>query len=165
MEPTRKKGTFTFRTAAVFFILSAVLELPFVTSEVPLFGAVRDGLIADVYHIVYVLLFTALGVGLWNGVRWAFPTVFITTVYYSLDTIQAFFSREAAEVDFKRQLMQILAGQEAAFQQVGVSKEDFMNAVINGYHNMISVLPFVLLACWLGFAWYTYRRRDYFSAS
>ena len=146
----------------MFFVLSAVLELPFIASEVPLFGAMRGGVIAAIYHIAYVVLFAALGIGLWKGVRWAFPTVFITTAYYSLDTIQAFFSREAAEADFKQQLVQVLAGREDAFQQAGISKEDFMNALINGYHNMMTILPFVFLACWLGFAWYTYARRDYF---
>lgn len=167
MPEEKKKGRFTFRTTAVFFILSALVEVFSIVlgSRVPLFGAVHGGFVAAIYDLIYAVLFAALGVGLWRANRWGYPLVFVATIYYSIDTVQAFFSRDAAEADFKQQLIQILAEYEDIFQQAGVSKDDFINAILGNYHNMMAVLPFLFLACWWGFAWYTYSRRDYFQAS
>jgi len=164
MPAEKKKGQFTFRTAAVFFILSALVEIfsIFFGSRVPLFGVVHDGFVAAIYDLVYATLFAALGVGLWRGNRWGYTLVFVATIYYSLDTVQAFFSRDAAETDLKQQLIQMLAGHEDILQQAGVSKDDFINAILSTYHDMMAVLPLLFLACWWGFAWYTYVRRDYF---
>jgi len=46
MATDRKKGHFTFRTAAVLLMASAAWELLSITSEVPLFGEIRGGISA-----------------------------------------------------------------------------------------------------------------------
>src|SRR3989344_4233354 len=61
MATDRKKGHFTFRTAAVLLMASAAWELLSITSEVPLFGEIRGGISAGISHLVYAALFLALG--------------------------------------------------------------------------------------------------------
>ena len=152
MEPTGKKGTFTFRTAAVLFVLSAIFELFSVTSEVPLFGAIRGGLSANVYHIVYIMLFLALGVGLWEAKKWGYMLVFVTTALYTLDKLQFMLSSQAVEAFITTQM----GGYESELQAQGISAGLIMEAIV--------LMSIVVILCWWGFAWYTYVRRDYFQA-
>ncbi len=153
---TAKKGKFTFRTTAVFFILSAVVELVFLNSDVALFGAIRGGPAAVLYHLIYAAIFIILGAGLWNARPWGYRAVLGFTVYYTLDVVQAWLSRQAVQADF----MQQLAGYEDTFQQAGVDKEAFQNLLLN----TITIVPLVVLLCWWGFAWYTHIHRDYFQS-
>ena len=153
MEPTRKKGTFTFRTAAVLFVLSAVFELLSVTAQVPLFGAIRGGLSADAYHIIYVLLFLTLGVGLWGAKKWGYTLVFVTTALYTLDKLQFMLSGQAVEAFITTQM----GGYESELQAQGIDAGLILE--------MLILMNVVVVLCWWGFAWYTYIRRDYFSAS
>lgn len=53
---SRIKGKFTFKTAGIFFILSGLLEVLSITAPIPLFGGMRGGMIAAVYHLVYTFL-------------------------------------------------------------------------------------------------------------
>jgi hypothetical protein len=152
MQPTGKKGTFTFRTAAVLFVLSAAFELLSVTSAVPLFGAVRGGLSADVYHIVYILLFLALGVGLWGAKKWGYTLVFVTTALYTLDKLQFILSRQTVTAFITTQM----GGYESELQAQGIDAGLIQEVLI--------LMSVVVVLCWWGFAWYTYARRDYFQA-
>ena len=63
-KPSRHKGHFTFRTAAVLFALSALFEIVGITQLVPLFGEFRGGTAALGYHLLYALLFLVLAIGL-----------------------------------------------------------------------------------------------------
>jgi len=47
----RPQGYYTIRIAAVLFLLSAVVELVSVTTPVPWFGALRDGVPIVLYHL------------------------------------------------------------------------------------------------------------------
>lgn len=47
-----RKGRFTIRTAGVLFVASTIFELISVTTVVPLFGAVRGGAVAVLYHLL-----------------------------------------------------------------------------------------------------------------
>ncbi|MGW8187719.1 MAG: hypothetical protein ACWGNK_10645, partial [Desulfobacterales bacterium] len=60
------KGKWTFRTAAVLFVISALTEMIPPTAPVPLFGAVSGGVVALFYHLFYAGLYVILGVGLWQ---------------------------------------------------------------------------------------------------
>jgi hypothetical protein len=133
--------------------LSAVFELLSVTSEVPLFGAIRNGLSADIYHIVYVLLFLALGVGLWSAKKWGYMLVFITTALYTLDKLQFMLSRQVVEAFIATQM----GGYESELQAQGINAGLIMEALV--------LMSIVVILCWWGFAWYTYVRRDYFQAN
>lgn len=150
MTMDRKKGHFTFRTAAVLLIASAVLELLSVTSEVPLFDAVRDGIAAGIYHLVYAGLFLALGMGLWRAKKWGYTLVFVTTAVYTLDKLQLVLGRQALDTYIKTQF----AGYESQLQSQGIDTALVTQAIV--------LMAVVVVLCWWGFALYTWWRRDYF---
>lgn len=148
-----KKGQFTFRTTAVLFLLSAVFELLSISSETLLFGEIRGGAVASIYHLVYVALFTALGVGLWSGKKWGYALVFGTTTIYTLDNLQFLLSRQTYETFLANQM----AGYESALQSQGIDLALIMQTIV-----LVNV---IVILCWWGFALYTYWRRDYFKSS
>jgi len=150
MPADRKKGQFAFRTAAVLFVLSALFEILSIGSETLLFGAFQGGVIAGIYHLVYVALFLALGVGLWSGKSWGYPLVFATTIIYTLDKLQILFGQQVLESLIAGQM----AGYESELQAQGIDAALLLQAVI--------LMSVVVILCWWGFAWYTYIRRDYF---
>lgn len=148
-----KKGQFTFRTTAALFLLSAVFELLSISSETLLFGDIRGGAVAGIYHLVYVALFTALGVGLWSGRRWGYALVFVTTTIYTLDKLQFLLSRQALETFLANQM----AGYESVLQSQGIDMALIMQTIV--------LASMVVILFWWGFALYTYWRRDYFKSS
>jgi hypothetical protein len=142
------KGRFTFRTAAVLFLLSALLEIFSVTSEVALWGALRGGIVAVIWHLVYISLFLGLGVGLWRAKPWGYKLVFVGTLFYTLDKVSNLFY-----MDFmKAWLMQQFNRYEDIWQliDIGIVLQIF------------TLLMLLIVACWWGFAVYTYLRREYF---
>jgi len=145
-----EKGRFTFRTAAVLFVVSAAFELFSITSEVPLFGAIVGGTGVGIYHAVYAALFLALGVGLWTATQWGYFLVFVTVLIYTTDKLQFILSRQAMESFISRQF----GIYESELLSQGISKAMISQAIV-------LVTVFVIL-CWWGFALYTYIRRDYF---
>ena len=142
------KGKFTFRTAAVFFILSALFELFSITSQVPLFGDVRGGMVAATYHLIYIVLYLFLGVGLYRAKPWSYTLVFLATGLYTLDRMVYVLDRQA----LKFYLTAILDKYEIT---VGVPEmEIILKAIL--------IASGLIVACWWGFAGYTYLRREYF---
>ena len=115
MTTDRSKGRFTFRTAAVLFALSALLEVVGMTQPVPLFGEFRDGTAALAYHLIYALLFLVLAIGLWTAKSWGYQTIFIGGVLYTLDKIQFLMSGNITQ-EF---VSMIFRGQEQLLQAVG----------------------------------------------
>ncbi len=150
MGTDRKKGQFTFRTAAVLLMASAALELLSITSEVPLFGEVRGGVSAGIYHIVYAALYLVLGAGLWGARKWGYTLVFVTTAIYTLDKLQLVLDRQALETFVKTQI----AGFESQLQAQGIDETLIMQAIV--------LMAVVVVLCWWGFALYTRWRRNYF---
>jgi multisubunit Na+/H+ antiporter MnhC subunit len=152
MEPGRKKGHFTFRTTAVLFMISAAFEILSITAEEPLFGEIRSGTSITIYHLVYAILFAALGVGLWRARKWGYALVFVTAALYTLDKLQFIMSQQVME-NFIRQQM---SGYEQALQSQGVDSGLIMQAIM--------LTSIIIVLCWWGFALYTYWRRDYFKS-
>lgn len=150
MGMDRKKGHFTFRTAAVLLMASAALELLSITSEVPLFGEIRSGISAGIYHVVYAVLFLALGVGLWRARKWGYTLVFVTTALYTVDKLQLVLGRQALEIFVKAQM----TGFEDQLQAQGINEALIMQAIV--------LMAIVVVLCWWGFALYAWRRRGYF---
>lgn len=146
---TKRKGAFTFRAAAVLFVLSAMLEFVVWRTEVPLFGAIRGGLVASAYHLLYATLYVILGVGLWSAQRWTYAVVLATTAVYTVDKLQTMFLSRDVIVE---RLMQEIAGSPELLQVV--NRESMLQMVL-----LVSV---TFIACWWGFVWYTHLRRDYF---
>lgn len=150
MGTDRKKGHFTFRSAAVLLMASAALEVLSITSKAPLLGEVRGGVSAGIYHLVYAALFLALGIGLWSARKWGYTLVFATTALYTLDKLQLVLGHQALELFVKAQM----AGFEDQLQTQGINEALIMQAIV--------LMAIVVVLCWWGFALYAWRRRDYF---
>ena len=147
MKP-RIKGKLNFQTAGVLFVLSALLELFSINSRVPLFGDIRGGMIAATYHLIYVVLFFPLGYGLYRARSWAYTLVFVATALYTLDRLVYVLDRKALEI----YLVTLLNKYGVA---VGIPETGFILKVI-------LLATVLIVACWWGFAGYTYLRREYF---
>ncbi len=152
MEPGRKKGHFTFRATAILLVASAAFDLLSVTAEEPLFGEIRSGISVGLYHLVYAVLFTALGIGLWRARKWGYTLVFVTAALYTLDKLQFVINQQVMESFLKQQM----SGYESALQSQGIDSAMLMQAMV--------LTSIVVVLCWWGFAAYVYWRRDYFSA-
>ena len=147
MKP-RIKGKLNFQTAGVLFVLSALLELFSINCRVPLFGDIRGGMIAATYHLIYVVLFFPLGYGLYRARSWAYTLVFVATALYTLDRLVYVLDRKALEI----YLVTLLNKYGVA---VGIPETGFILKVI-------LLATVLIVACWWGFAGYTYLRREYF---
>ena len=79
------KGQATIRTAAVLFLASAVLEIMDFSAAVALFGGVRAGAAAVVYHFVFAALYVMSGIGMWTAKSWGYSAVMTTTAVYTID--------------------------------------------------------------------------------
>ena len=142
------KGRFTFRTAAVFFLISAVFELLAVTTEVPLFSGVHGGLVAAVYHLLYAAVFAAAGVGLWQAKRIGYQAVMAGALLYTVDRGLLLLDRGNLEA--------YLGAQLAAYGDIGNLVD--MDSVIA----LATLASLLFIAGWWGFALYTHWRRAYF---
>ncbi len=154
-----RKGHFNIRTAGVLFVASAIFELFFVTTEIPLFGELRGGAIAVLYHLVYVTLFLALGVGLLTGRRWGYRLVFAGTLYYPLDRLLSLLDGKTMEVH----LEQLLQPLRESFELMGY-REVFELVEKDSILQMAALTTVLFVGCWWGFALYIYVRRSYFRA-
>jgi len=145
---SRIKGKLNFQIAGVLFVLSALLELFSINSRVPLFGNIQGGMIAATYHLIYAVLFFPLGYGLYRARSWAYTLVFVATALYTLDRLVYILDRKALEI----YLVTLLSKYGVT---IGIPETGFILKVI-----MLATV--LIVACWWGFAGYTYLRREYF---
>jgi len=145
---TGAKGRFTLRSAGVLFLLSGALEVFSLTSEVPLFGALRGGPVAVAYHLAYLALFLGMGIGLWQARPWTLRLVVGGGLFYTLDKLAYLLDRKTMELDLMGQLR---------------GHEEIWHFVDKGYIlHVVTITMVLFIAGWWGFAFYTYARRDYF---
>ena len=142
------KGKMTFRIASIFFLLSALLEVISLTAQVPLLGVTCGGIIATAHHLIYFVLFMALGIGLWRARIWAYKLVFAATFVYTLDKAQYLLFPKSMEALTRQQL--------SKYQDIGQLFD------IEAILQIVTLLTLLFIACWWGFAFYTYWRRNYF---
>lgn len=142
------KGRATFRFTAACFGLSAVSELFGLHDSTVLFGTVVGGAGALIYHLVYVVLFAWLTVGLWKGTRSGYYVLIAATVFYTLDRLQLLLVGDALKLTIR----QMLVGHEDLLSPASV---DYVVHVLS-----LSVIVFIL--CWWAFVVYAYFRRSYF---
>jgi hypothetical protein len=147
-EKAVRKGNLTIRVAGVLFVVSGIWELFCLTSEVPLFGAVRAGSVAVTYHLLYVALFAAMGVGLLIGRYWGYQTVLTGTLLYTIDKVFFLLDRTTMEA----YLTGLLKGKHEVLDLL--DKDSLLQLTV--------VSSLLLVACWWGFALYLYFRRDCF---
>jgi hypothetical protein len=142
------KGRATIRTAAVLLMVSAILEVMDYDSAVALFGGVRVGAIAVIYHIVFAGFYILSGIGLWTAKLWGYWAVMTTTAIYTIDKVQLILFPQAF---YDYILQQLTVTREV----VGMMPKDQLLL----YFKMAYIL---LLLCWWGFALYIHGRRAYF---
>ena len=142
------KGRFTIRTAAVFFALSALLEILTVRAPVPIAGALRGGLAGGAYHAGYAVLFLTVGAGLWTASRWGASAVYLATALYSLDRLRYVLDHAGRQAELAR----LLAGYPEIVEAIGV--DPLLQAG--------ALMTLLFVVCWWGFALYIYVRRGYF---
>ncbi|MGQ9650380.1 MAG: hypothetical protein ACUVXJ_09745 [Phycisphaerae bacterium] len=149
----RRKAAFTIKSAGTLFIISGVYTLVTATSEVPLFGAVRGGLVALAYNLGFAALFLGIGIGLIIGRPWGYGLVLSGTALYSVDKIFLLLDKPAREA--------LLAG-SSRLQNLGpllgIDESD-----LAGLFDWTLILVCLIgLGCWWTFALYLCLRRDYF---
>lgn len=155
-SPSRpRKGAFTIKTAGVFFLISGLFSILWISSPAPLFGAIRTGAVALCYNTIFVVLFLAMGAGLLSGQRWGYHTLMIGTAIYSVDRIRFLLDAGAREASLKSsELMQQI--------QPLMGSSDIDIDAINHLTTLSAVG--ISLGCWWGFALYIYLRRSYFQS-
>ncbi len=145
----KAKGRFTIRSAGVLFMLSAAFELLSLTSPVPLLGAIRGGFLMAAYHVIYIILFLIIGIGLWAPKSWGYRAVLTGSALYTLDKIIFLLD----SVTMETYLVQQMGPYHEILQMI-----DTPSLVrIYGYVTVMSI------ACWWGFVLYLHLRREYFS--
>ena len=147
-KPTRPRGNFTLRTAGALFIASAAFEMFSITAEVPLLGALRGGVVAVGYHALFIAVFLLMGIGLWRAESWGYRAVLVGTGIYALD--KAFYLLDDAARSAA------IAAQTRGYGQI------FEVVDQQSIDGIVTSVTLLFLACWMGFALYVHRRRDYF---
>jgi len=138
---------FNVRTAAFFFFISALFELTSVTDPAPLFGADRGGMVALVYHLIFIGLYVGIGFGLWAAKEWGFRFLLGATIFYSLERI-----------------LYLMGGQGAT--QVLETYGSFLGPEGEGMVSIVMILiTSISVLGWWGFVAYLYFKRDYFQES
>lgn len=140
--------SFTIRLSAIFFLASAVFEVMNVTSAVPLFGAMRAGVVAALFHIVYVAWFVAMGSGLWMARPWGYRVMAGGTIYYTLDRVIYLLDDAAREAELQEQL-NAYGGLSAILDTGSITQ-------------LTNLFSIVTVLCWWGFLAYLYVNRAYF---
>lgn len=146
--PPRRKTNFTIRSAGALFLLSAAFELLSVGSRVLVFGAVRGGAAAFLYHLVYVSLFGAIGVGLWVPTRWGDRALYLGTLLYTVDRIGSVWSKGALEASL--------------FSQLGSYRDLLAMVPMDLVFRLVLLTNVLLVLGWWWFALYIYRKRALF---
>ena len=117
------------------------------TSAVPLFGAMRGGIVSIGYNLFYATFFLGLALGLWMRKSWGFELLVVGTIVYSLDKILFLLDPVAQKA--------YLAASGVTAEVGEVIDTSFINEAV-----ILTNLAFI--ACWWGFVAYMYFRRDYF---
>ncbi len=152
VRPSLFSGSrFTIRTAAFFFLASAVMEGLSLSSEVPLFGAIRGGAVAAVYHLLYSGVFLLMGVGLWTAKPWGFHAACAGTVFYTLE-------RAIYLLDDRAREAQTSIAMGGYAELLGAEGQKSVN-------QLMFLSTILTLACWWGFLLYLCVKRDYFQAA
>ena len=148
---TKKEGRTTIRIAAVCFLASAVFEILDLAAPVPLLGAIRGGVAAMGYHLIFTAIFFVMGIGLWTGRAWGYGAVMAGTGLYSIDKAQMLLARPA----FAEYIMQQFTTSTTREILSLVPKEQLLQ--------LLTLMYLVLVLCWWGFALYIHLRRSYFA--
>jgi hypothetical protein len=152
----RPKGAMTLRLAGACFLVTAAYEVYSMTGAVPLAGALRTGLIAVTYHLIFTAAYVAMGLGLLMLRPWGLPVLLAGTGLYTVD-------RLALLLDKAGLLASI--GQSTSELQGLLLGTDGMGSLIDTdtIVHATRLETGVLLACWWAFALYALKKRRLFN--
>ena len=152
----RRKGATTLRLAGAFFLITSAYEVYSMTGAVPLAGAVRTGLIAVTYHLIFAAAYVAMGLGLLMLRPWGMPVLLAGTGVYTIDRLALLLDRAGilASIDKSNSELQGL-----------ILGTDGMGSLIDSdtIVHATRLETAVLLACWWGLAFYAVRKRRLFN--
>jgi hypothetical protein len=155
------RGRTTIKISAAFFMIGALFELGTITSDVPLFGAMRGGLVAFAYHAIYVVGFAVVGVGLWTPKPWGARALFAMTGWYTFDRMLRLLdgAGRRAELDAATTspLIASITGMTGA-----PLDPDMMELLRHQLMQLYTMTLLLTVACWWGFALFIHVRRAYF---
>jgi hypothetical protein len=144
-----KKGTLTLKISGYLLLVGAALEIGelFLGSAVPLFGQLRSGLWAGVYHSIFVIIYATMGVGLLRLNPRGYFAFWVGTICFTL--MKALYL-----LDAPARRAELSSGIGSLATAVGVdvdllSQAQFLEAL-------------VVLGCWWAFVLYVYLQRDRF---
>jgi hypothetical protein len=83
----RRKGAISLRLAGAFFLITAAYKVYSMTGAVPLVGAVRTGLDAVTYHVIFTAAYVAMGLELLMLHPWGIPVLLAGTGLYTIDRL------------------------------------------------------------------------------
>ncbi len=146
-SPAQRRGSSIIKSSGGLFLLSSGLSLASVTSDVPLFGAMRSGGIALCYNLFFAMLFLGMGLGLIIGRSWGYWLFLAGTAVYSLDRLSFLLNKDT---------------RDAYLTASGVTQEVKSLVDMSMFDEGIFLATFITLLCWWGFAFYIYLRREYF---
>lgn len=145
--PLRHRGSLTIKTSGVLFLLSGVVSLASLTSDVPLFGAMRTGSVALCYNLFYLIFFLGVGLGLIIGKLWGYRLFIAGTIIYSLDGLAFLLNKNT---------------RDAYLAASGVTQEVGSLVDLSMFDQGVVLASLVSLLCWWSFAVFVYLRRSYF---
>jgi hypothetical protein len=152
----QRKGAITLRLAGAFFLITAAYEVYSMTGAVPLAGAVRSGLIAVTYHMLFTAAYVAMGLGLLMLRPWGIPVLLAGTGLYTIDRLALLLDRAGILASISQsnsELQGLILGTDGLGSLI--DPDTLVNAT-----RMETV---VLLACWWAFAFYAVRKRRLFN--
>ena len=143
-----KAFKFTMLTSGWLLVLSGAFSLLTCTSPVPLFGAMRGGIVAVIYNVAFGVSLAAMGYALARRKLWALKaTAFATAIYTADKLIMILDSRARTALDQSPQLF------------------DSLDPGMVGMVDQIMVkISIAFLAGWWGLVIYILINRNYFSA-
>jgi hypothetical protein len=155
----KQPGELTFKITAVFFWVSAFFEITSVSASMPLFGMIVISPAVMLYHLTYLVLFTVLGFGLWFAKGWGYYSLWLTTLIYVTDRIQAALNPELLREFITAQLQDHAEALKLLQIDIGFLKQ---SGILDFTVWWLQLLAFAMAACWVGFLGYAHLRRRYF---
>ena len=143
------RRSFTMLTTGWLLAVSGAWMLVTCTSPVPLFGAVRGGIVAVLYNGVFGVLMLAMGYALAGRKPWALTATAAATAAYTLDKV-----------------LFILDGPARRASLAEFATAQFSGPGMESMVDQVAVLMSVaFLAGWWGLVIYIYLKRGYFRSS
>jgi len=107
----RSKASFWISASGWLLLVSAVFELFAIAEPVALFGDLRSGVLAWIYHLLYTVFFIGAGVGLIEQSQRGLKAFTATTIFFTVERLLYIFDSGAQQASL-RQYQQILSALE-----------------------------------------------------